>query len=231
MWRALLLLLLFVINFATAEERCGTLEGDTIAFDSSYIFFQITYKGVDYWGGENNKDLAKGCLDPISSVVFVVRYPSFSPPDTNNFFLKRNRGNLGLDVREYQGATSSTLRERLYRHLVGFDIPTDETRLLAVTLFKGSIYDSRLGLYKVKVPSRGYFRYREVFWSERNGSVDVLFSCQVFPKAQGTCDQYWFDHRFKIQFDASYVRGRLSRWRTIRVKSEKLLESFIIRGK
>ncbi|WP_148057441.1 hypothetical protein [Pseudomonas brassicacearum] len=229
-WRGLLLVLTCVVNFSAANERCGMLAGNVIAFDSSYTFLPVTYKGVNYWGGEDYKNSSKGCADPISAIGFVVTYPEFGPPGRINYYLGSNRGNAALNVYERK-KDDGILITLLYRELENFELSSEAARRLAINNYQNSIFNKRLGLFRFQIISKTMPYRREVFWSKKNDTVDAVFDCETFPKAQAVCDQYWFHPKFEVFMKASYVRGRLSHWRAIKMKSEMLLDSFIRKEK
>ncbi|MDU9031258.1 hypothetical protein [Pseudomonas mediterranea] len=210
---------------AWAEPRCGTLGNAVIKFDSKYLFFPITYEGVDYWSGKGKINEGKGCNDKINEVAFAVNWPSLEPSGGENYYTRPKPNRIAIVAKSNKSNdVVRSQKDVLYLYLRdGFNIEGPSKTDQQVAEMKQ--FNSNLGLYEATPNMMGRSAVRKVFWRETSeGNINLIINCAVFSEGFGSaCEQSSYDAQSNAWVGTSYMMDIISQWREIQKSSVEFI--------
>ncbi|SDB84783.1 hypothetical protein [Acinetobacter boissieri] len=225
--------------------ECGMLGHQQMRIDRRYLFLsKVEYQGVDYWGGNSTQaHEAKGCNDPISSANFRVSWPAMSPTGSFNYLEKPD--DLSISIQQSQILTSEGGEKIIKKY-----IKEGMTRELKIKLRKSIIgsseemseqefkekkqFNSNLGLYQIDVVEEEGSQ-KKVYWQETGDKkVTLVISCLYFKMGITMCElekNNLLQDRNMRYLKLDFRSELLPHWQQLIQDSEKLIQSFTVKGK
>ncbi|TNF83811.1 hypothetical protein FGE05_06295 [Pseudomonas sp. ICMP22404] len=213
---------------AWAEPRCGTLGNAVIRFDSKYLFFPITYEGVNYWSGKGKINEGKGCSDKINEVAFAVNWPSLEPSGGENYYTRPKPNRIAVVAKINKSNDVARSRKNiLYRYLRdGFNSEGPAKTDQQVEEMRG--FNSDLGLFEATPKNIDGGTVRKVFWQETSqGDIGLIVNCIVFSEGRGSsCEQSSYDPQDDIWIELDYMVDIVHQWRDLESAAVAFVRGF-----
>ncbi|CQD99462.1 Uncharacterised protein [Yersinia intermedia] len=238
--RRLILLLLIMPPFASAENRpgfvCGKFNGYVMEVPDSYIIYWAEYEGASAWDPDfiNNK---KGCDANFVVLPMIASWPDMQPGDQELWYKQGLRyEGLRIRVEPYRRSdTDVAFMRDAYLRLRKYENKT----------FDPVVYINELGLFFVKatrklnrfppVEKNDPHRFDEdvngYYWAEVNGRIPVIFDCQWLPleKRYYICEALFVMPEIGSLVEVIFTVEKLPQWRAIVSSTQQFLLSHIKR--